>query len=211
MCGGGVNAPERPRRDDVRRYCLDCSRTSGRLVERSAPALDRRRERADALRSDRAAAKRARERAKWLVETEDAAGRCQTIDVRTELRRALTECGYFKGWAPGQCPKFDEVDVTIRRGSGEGSTGRATGCMRVVFTFGSGYEAAMELIYHEAAHLALPEGEHHGPRFRRTLADALQARWPFVRYGSVRRGAVYDADRAVVEQLRTHVLAGGVL
>lgn len=40
---GGVLAPTRPRKDDVRRYCLDCSKRTGRLVERVSPALERKR------------------------------------------------------------------------------------------------------------------------------------------------------------------------
>jgi hypothetical protein len=54
QCGGGVNGIERPRKDDVRRYCLDCSAKTGRLVERTCPALEKRRE----VRSEKAAAKR---------------------------------------------------------------------------------------------------------------------------------------------------------
>jgi|SRR5215469_354832 len=43
-CSFGVLAPSRPRRNDVRRYCLDCSKTSGRLVERVSPKLEAKRE-----------------------------------------------------------------------------------------------------------------------------------------------------------------------
>jgi hypothetical protein len=31
----GVHAPDKPRADDVRRYCLPCSEASGRLVRRT--------------------------------------------------------------------------------------------------------------------------------------------------------------------------------
>jgi hypothetical protein len=51
----GVLGPSRPRRDDVRRYCLKCSEDSGRLVERVAPVIERRRQSA----KERAKRKRA--------------------------------------------------------------------------------------------------------------------------------------------------------
>lgn len=43
LCKDGVLAPRRPRRDDVRRYCLPCSARKGRLVERVCAALENKR------------------------------------------------------------------------------------------------------------------------------------------------------------------------
>lgn len=42
-CRDGKLAPNRPRKNDVRRYCLACSEKSGRLVERVSPKLERKR------------------------------------------------------------------------------------------------------------------------------------------------------------------------
>lgn len=39
-CGSGVLAPDAPRKDDARRYCLDCTARTGRLVQRACPALE---------------------------------------------------------------------------------------------------------------------------------------------------------------------------
>ena len=61
-CGHGLLAPTRPRRNDVRRYCLPCSSKAGVLVERIAPALDAQRNRRDAQRREREKAQRERER-----------------------------------------------------------------------------------------------------------------------------------------------------
>jgi hypothetical protein len=58
-CNEGKLAPRRPRRDDVRRYCLPCSEKSGRLVSRVNPTLESKRQ----ARKARAAAKR---RAKYV-------------------------------------------------------------------------------------------------------------------------------------------------
>lgn len=57
-CNDGVLAPSKPRRDDVRRYCLDCSKRTGKLIERTCPALDRERAASTAKRTERAKAKR---------------------------------------------------------------------------------------------------------------------------------------------------------
>ncbi len=52
-------APSRPRKDDVRRYCLVCSEKSGRLVERIVPQLESRREAARERSAKKAAKRRA--------------------------------------------------------------------------------------------------------------------------------------------------------
>lgn len=55
----GVLASSRPRKNATARYCLPCSETAGVLVERVAPALERKRNAKTAVREE----KRARERA----------------------------------------------------------------------------------------------------------------------------------------------------
>lgn len=54
----GVIGPARPRRDHACRYCLDCTRTAGKLVPRTCPAADNRKRRAEE-RAAEAAGKRA--------------------------------------------------------------------------------------------------------------------------------------------------------
>ena len=58
QCGAGILAPTKPRKDDVRRYCLPCSSKNGRLVERIAPALEARREQTVEKRREKARQKR---------------------------------------------------------------------------------------------------------------------------------------------------------
>jgi hypothetical protein len=43
-CSNGVRAPQQPRKNDTRRYCLACSKHSATLVERVCPANERKRE-----------------------------------------------------------------------------------------------------------------------------------------------------------------------
>ena len=41
ICSSGLLAPSKPRKNDVRRYCLPCSKKIGKLVERSVPSLEK--------------------------------------------------------------------------------------------------------------------------------------------------------------------------
>ena len=68
-------ASSRPRRDDVARYCLPCSKKTGRLVRRAAPVLEAgRAARAVRTKSKRAAKvtrEKAAEAARYLVDGVD--------------------------------------------------------------------------------------------------------------------------------------------
>jgi hypothetical protein len=216
-CESGLLAPGRMRRDDTRRFCLSCSAKTGRLVERVCPALERQREQAKTERTARATAQRAKQRDRWLVSLVDAGGVERQLDVRAELRRALTDMGYFNGWARGHKPTMDDLSVTIRRGGKRYHTGRAViAGFRVWFTFGSGasYESGMKVVYHEAAHLASPIDSGHDAQFHRILAEALQKRWPWIVYGSVnprQQGGCWAMGQRVVDQMEARVRDGGSL
>ncbi len=56
-----VLAPTKPRKDDIRRYCLPCSEAKGRLVTRVAPRLET--ARSEALARRKEASKAARSKA----------------------------------------------------------------------------------------------------------------------------------------------------
>jgi len=60
ICNDGLLAPMKPRRNDVRRYCLPCSAKSGRLVDRLAPSLEKQREKRTAVVRQKRKAKRVR-------------------------------------------------------------------------------------------------------------------------------------------------------
>src|SRR5262245_877672 len=61
-CDSAANAPARPRRDDVRRYCLACSKETGKLVQRRCPKLDDRRAARAQRDKERARAKATKQR-----------------------------------------------------------------------------------------------------------------------------------------------------
>lgn len=86
-CTGGVNAPERMHHDDVRRFCLACSKGSTRLVRRACPAL----EKTSARQADRSAARRV-EKAEERKREDAARFEACGVDVRLlseELWRAF--------------------------------------------------------------------------------------------------------------------------
>ena len=60
QCDHGLLAPSRPRKNDVRRYCLTCSAKRGILVERVAPALQKKSERKQIQRKQLVAKQRER-------------------------------------------------------------------------------------------------------------------------------------------------------
>lgn len=85
----GVLASTRPRRDDLVRYCLQCSIATGRLVERVAPALERRRAAAAERAAGTAKAKRAARSAALARAraAETARYTVEGLDLRVELER----------------------------------------------------------------------------------------------------------------------------
>jgi hypothetical protein len=202
-CSSGVNAPERPWKNDVRRYCLRCSEKSGILVERIAPSLERKRAMKVQLRTERATARREREKEAKLISLRDALGREQRVDAERLTRQALADMGFKR-----------QVDVSVQR-RGLEPRGHAEPTLwprphiHYSVPLSAGYERVLELIYHEAAHVVAggqrtggQRKRWHGPKFRRVLADGLQKRWPFLVYGSVNGGdGAYAADERIVEQL----------
>lgn len=218
-CGSGVNAPERPRKKDIRRYCLDCSKAAGVLVERTAPKLERQREAALTRNRAKDAKRRAKVRIQEqkIVTLKDANGKVRELRVRAELQRALRDCGSRRS--------VDDVDITVRapREPTTGGfvlskgyhSGHAWGGYRTAFTFAwftGAYEEALVTIYHEAGHLASGCSEGHGEKFHRRLAGALQKRWPFLVYGSVKPnqpGGCWAMGMRVRGQLCEHTRNGG--
>ena len=93
QCPSGEHPGElgstRPRKDSLLRYCLPCSVTAGRLVERVAPALEAKRaagadRSAAKAKAKRATAARARARAKQRdIERHTIEG----VDIRDEFKR----------------------------------------------------------------------------------------------------------------------------
>jgi len=108
-CGEGGLAPTKPRRDDVRRYCLSCSAKTGRLVEKVAPSLEKKREAQTARTQERSKKKRQKEASRRVRITAHE----RLVQKREKLVRAEAErlwkllTPYHKG---KPIPRRDEDD-----------------------------------------------------------------------------------------------------
>lgn len=197
-CGGGVLAPERPRKHDARRYCLTCTATSGRLVERICPALDAVRARRASGRQAVAARRRAREQA-LLGERHMVEG----LDLRDELSR-LCRLPFVRRHFP--VPRWSPVKMTVAWSSTKrwttGHSKRHGWHVHLGLYEGCPRHEAQALLAHELAHAILP-GKAHGERWRRAfariVADGYGIEWIPAR---AMEGSVHDLQATVEHALR---------
>ncbi len=151
-----VLAPSRPRKDDVRRFCLECSRTTGRLVSRVPPALERKREARRAREVERqvkvAVKERERDAAYYTV-----AG----VNLHEEMLRMI-QAKAFIGTplrSRGRRPTL----IVRRRSSRPRRFGFAQGGRwRIIISAYPDITAhdVRETLCHELAHLATPYAGH---------------------------------------------------
>lgn len=189
-CGSEKNGPERPRTDDVRRYCLPCSESTGRLVKRTAPVLEARRA-AGAARS----AKKARRKA----EREKADRTIHGVNVDAEARMLIRRSATLRAGLRRQRNEPPIIDLKgrpSRTGSvAAGRQGVAWSREGRVVLYRSRHESAEQVrdtLLHELVHLALPHYVHHGPEFHKML---VQTAWEG--YGvSIRRGTRFTGQVA---------------
>jgi hypothetical protein len=187
-CNEGVLAPARPRRDDVRRYCLSCSARTGRLVVRICPARELARANAEAQHKaavEARKAKRAAERAAARAERvgAEAAAREVRSQLRampiTEIARLRTREAYVEAaqrYAKLRAWERDlsDCDVTWRFTNTErGNTSTnglahpsARGPGRFMVNIGTDIADAHTTIIHELAHIAAGPKNGHDARWR---------------------------------------------
>lgn len=179
-CDQGKLAPSRPRRDDVRRYCLACSEETGRLVERAAPALDRKRQQRSARLAEKrkAVAQREaeRERARYTV-----AG----VDLRQEMA-AYLRLPLFRSMRR-RPPKL----TVSRRSSYPSKLGYASPWQNTITVFdypGCTEHDVRETLLHEMVHILVGNergSRHwHGPRFHETMREAARQAWGIAPLGA---------------------------
>lgn len=199
-CESGVLAPGKMRKNDARRYCLDCTSKTGKLVERVCAALEKRRSESRARASEEAksarAAKRDADLKRWSV---------GTMDLRTEL-----------DWMVEHFELSRRPTVSIVR-SRSGSKGRAYYGNRrnpgsITLTIGqrsdftSQCAQLWEYLLHEVIHsFGLP----HGAEMCAEIDRACLARWGVdVRSGSqgfpkgrVGKEKTYAFDRVAISAI----------
>lgn len=213
LCRAGKLAPSRPRRDDVRRYCLPCSAKTGRLVEKVAPSAEReravsatataakRKAKASTAAKRRAAAKaaeKARLDARFVVRS-DVTG--EPVDLRREVGRVWRAARKVE-------PRLRAAAPTLVASHGGGSYAyTAEGKIHL------GRDADWETLVHEVAHFVQARrgyGERsdgkravHDREFYVILRDVLEVLVPGFRasfYGVTGWG--YAVDGLIRRQLR---------
>lgn len=161
VCDSGLLAPSRPRKDDVRRYCLPCSAKTGKLVERIAPTLEKQRAETQAKARQRKATKRAKAVNAKTAHT--------GFDVQKEARRLWRILQKQENKPRRLFPTIKVVNRK-RRGSSGYWDGR-----NVVLQLGTDMVDAWETVAHELVHAIGYSG--HGHDFYKCLKQLTEARW----------------------------------
>ena len=205
-CQGGINAPSRMREDDVRRYCLGCSATTGRLVQRRAPALERARLVSAKRSTQRRKTKAERDREKRITKlSAPVTDRDELVRIDLLLERAWA---LPTRKAEGVGPEIP--DLTVRRGGKPYSSGHVHYDGTITVTIGRvDFAEALAVVLHEVAHEITDlsgrraNGDHHGPLFR-SIFRSVVSDWT----GQVVRDpgglGVYDFHEAMIAHLRDH-------
>lgn len=186
-CESKVNAPDRPRRDDVRRYCLKCSEQTGTLVERTCPALDRERSAKREATRERTAARRNREAEQALAKRSH-----NGYDLVAEAKQLWKHMAdYHRGAAM--------PPLNLRFTSKAYSTGHAN---QYKTTVSVGRRAstmsALYVLAHELAHSAAPRpGDWHDERWATCYVNAVRARYGAEHFSGVRAARGYAVDAYV--------------
>lgn len=171
-CRKGVNAPERLKRNDSRRYCLKCSGKSLTLVERECPAIEAAKVKRVEVRKAKTVKRRERHAAKASAAkaADDAA---PFRDSNSKIYAEFYRLRNLNAWGRRLNPHF-----TIRRSRVRSHrvSGHCWGSNRIVITIGYEDDAAAikEVILHELAHAASRCREHHNDLFRSLNLDAAR-------------------------------------
>ena len=168
-CNSGVLAPGKPRRIDVRRYCLDCSAKSGVLVERVCPTLDKRRVVSKAKSTAKAKEKRVKSSEKYIVEG---------YDIRRAFKPVATLLDSNKNdIIPPRVrchpERIKHTRFKVWRRAGPWSSGWASG-WNIHLTLGQKLDDALFVLIHEMVHNFLESGIRHGPPFKSVERNAVQ-------------------------------------
>lgn len=173
QCGTGALGSERPRRDDIVRYCLLCSKKTGRLVQRHCPSIEQKRtaktERLTARRSAKAKTERTVKKERRTI---------LGLDIDAEATR-IWNLPIFKA-QPRWQPKVPAI--TVRRSAKKLHTSGHSYFNHggIVLTIGSDEHEALGVLLHELAHpiIGKPNGQIHPESFWRFVRSAAREAWP---------------------------------
>jgi len=177
-CDSGKLAPTRPRRNDVRRYCLPCSERTGYLVERTCPAAAAKKQRAAARRLDKAERAKVKKEKAELALAKEAGVRLEyAVDFGTEewarrwackwLRRGAATWDSTATAARRLARYFSKGEgITVRRRGHYYTTGVAYGSWQFALTVGTSLPDAYATLLHELTHLVVPGRHGHDHMWR---------------------------------------------
>lgn len=168
-CEGGVLAPSRPRRNDVRRYCLPCSAQQGVLVERTCPALEAQRSAKYLERTAKKSIKESRDIKKWELEGYDIRQAVKPI-----AKMICSNSGFILPVGIPKRTRLKNVEVKMRRyRRSSGTSGRAGG-NRMVLTVGDNLRDALYVIIHEFIHCLIGGSHAHDNVFKAVQRGAIE-------------------------------------
>lgn len=209
-CNKGGLAPTKPRRDDVRRYCLPCSAKTGRLVERVSPALEKQRQERTAKMRERCKKKRQKVSSQQqAVNAHERQVRKRQQLVETEAQRLWKLLAPYHKGKP--MPPITIVDTRQMRGASgywqdHGFSERIV--IRLV-PYGTGLThetRAWKVLLHELCHAACPprDGDSHHREFYYAMKTVAEKRWKcLVSFASLRGNRWgYEVDHLIEDQLR---------
>jgi hypothetical protein len=210
ICDHGLLAPTKPRKNDVRRYCLPCSSKSGKLVERVAPSLEKKREQRSAV---------VREQNK--IKRERTATKLQPLKERQKReaqRQRIFEKEADRIWAlffpNGTARKRPPIKLVYSRSRGVSGLWNGWEVLVRIPRSSKGGATAWETLAHELCH-AVVGSRHddregwHGRTFYTTLKPVIEKRWnvrmdwSFINgYTDTSKSWGYKVDWEMTDQLK---------
>lgn len=180
ICADAHRAPERMRKDNTLRYCLGCSKKTGKLVEMICPSKEDEKKRAEDRKKARELKAKEHDAARSAAYSQTERGRLETYARKWLNLKAFKE---GSAWARLHEP-WKQIDIKIRLAgeytiNGEtrrqtGTSGHAYGSFRFVITAGSDWVDALTTILHEIAHCAAGyTGGPHGDGWKSVFSSAV--------------------------------------
>lgn len=213
ICNHGLLAPMKPRKNDVRRYCLPCSAKTGKLVERVSPTLEKQR----ATKTVQRKVQTQKKNAKVSVKKKARREKVSSIKKRQAMieKEGQRIWKLMEAWHKGKpMPKITIVNARNQHGAGHATywNNEIQVNIRPKQT-ASASKWAWYVLAHELAHCACPPVRTNGKRdvhhkeFYRALKHACEKRWKVtVSFAEVRGEQYgYAVDYLIEPQVRDAV------
>lgn len=201
-----VRAPSKPRRDDIRRYCLKCSVKTGRLVPRVCLALEKEREEKAAKAKEKAS--EATERRRIQREKDKAAKLANETVSGVDLRGLMPKFWDALQKAAKQLNISTYSTMPVLRivsARRPGSSGKGSPWKGVKLSVDRNEDPVKleELLLHEMCHALLgpKNGEWHQPEFCKVLMGAAKILWNVEVAYIIGAGRVYILDDLIMKEM----------